>query len=84
MASGVRHRLKRDRSHRRVPNPVPDDRADLGLVHPPLDRGDECHAQPGRLAVRKRALLDLTQVLAADRQMRALLETVELQIDVRP
>ncbi len=79
----MRDRLEGDRAHRRVGDPVPDDRADLVLVDALLDRGDERHRQPQLGGAVERPLLVGAEVLAADREVRLALEAVELQVQMR-
>ena len=79
--AGVGDRLEDDALHRRVLQPEADDRADLVLVHAPLDRGDERDGDAEVGAPRERLLLVGPQVLATDREVGRLLEPVELEVE---
>jgi hypothetical protein len=66
-----------------VLDPEADDVAELVLVQALLDRGDEGHREPGLGAVVEGGLLGPAEVAAADLEVGALVEAVELQVDVR-
>ena len=80
--AGVGDRLERHRPDRGVRDAELDDVAQLVLVQPAFDGGDQGDGEPGLGAVVQRLLLALAEVLAADLPVGALVEAVELQVDV--
>src|SRR5215207_9077568 len=78
----MRDRLEEHAGDRRVLDAEADDRAHLMLVDAALDGGGKRDADFGRDAAIERAELLLGQRPTAERNLRRLLEAVELQVDV--
>jgi hypothetical protein len=80
--AGVGDRLERHRPHRRVGEAELDDVAELVLVEAALHGGDQGGGQARVGAVVQRLAFAGAQVAAADLAVGALVEPVELQVDV--
>ena len=85
VAAGMKGRLKRHPSNRRMLDCEFDDPADLVVVHAALDRRNDRDAQPDLCKPVERPQLLLQQVrLAADDSIGLQFEAVELKVECRP
>ena len=82
MAAAVEHRLEDDSPDRRVLQPKLYDRAQLVVVHPPLDGRHQGHIHVGLCQPVQGLELFVQQVLASDGLIRIRLQAIELHIDI--